>query len=30
MGDHRGDSFDSRYWGPATRSSFVGRAVLRI
>jgi signal peptidase I len=27
MGDNRGDSRDSRYWGPLKRERFVGRAV---
>lgn len=27
MGDNRGSSFDSRYWGVLNRSRFVGRAV---
>jgi signal peptidase I len=26
MGDNRGDSMDSRYWGPLTRDYFIGRA----
>jgi signal peptidase I len=30
MGDNRGDSCDSRYWGPLPRSYIVGRVVLRI
>ncbi len=28
MGDNRGDSDDSRYWGPISRSSIIGKAVL--
>lgn len=28
MGDNRGDSKDSRYWGTLKRDRFVGRAVL--
>ena len=27
MGDNRGSSFDSRYWGTLKRDRFVGRAV---
>ena len=30
MGDHRGDSDDSRYWGPISRHSIIGRAFVRI
>jgi len=30
MGDNRGDSEDSRYFGPIPESSVVGRAFLRI
>jgi signal peptidase I len=30
MGDNRGISCDSRYWGPIRGTSIVGRAVLRI
>jgi signal peptidase I len=30
MGDHRGDSDDSRYWGPITGKSIIGRAFVRI
>lgn len=26
MGDNRGDSMDSRYWGPLPRDYFIGRA----
>lgn len=28
MGDNRGNSRDSRYWGPITKERFIGRAVL--
>ncbi len=28
MGDNRGNSRDSRYWGPITNDRFIGRAVL--
>ena len=28
MGDNRGNSRDSRYWGPITKDRFIGRAVL--
>ncbi len=28
MGDNRGNSFDSRYWGTLKRDRFVGRAVF--
>jgi signal peptidase I len=27
MGDHRDNSFDSRYWGFAERQRIIGRAV---
>ena len=30
MGDFRGDSQDSRFFGPISRSLIVGRVVLRI
>lgn len=30
MGDNRGDSEDSRYWGPVARRLIVGRAFVRI
>jgi signal peptidase I len=30
MGDHRGDSDDSRYWGPISGPSIIGRAFVRI
>jgi signal peptidase I len=30
MGDDRGDSDDSRYWGPLAGSRFIGRVVVRI
>jgi signal peptidase I len=28
MGDNRGNSDDSRYWGPVARSRIIGRAVV--
>lgn len=28
MGDNRGNSLDSRYWGPLKKDRFVGRAVV--
>ena len=28
MGDNRAISCDSRYWGPITGSSIVGKAIL--
>jgi signal peptidase I len=28
MGDNRGDSDDSRYWGPVARDNIIGRAVV--
>jgi signal peptidase I len=28
LGDNRADSCDSRYWGPITRSSIIGKVVL--
>jgi signal peptidase I len=28
MGDNRGDSDDSRYWGPVDRANIIGRAVV--
>ncbi|MDQ1686876.1 MAG: signal peptidase [Frankiaceae bacterium] len=28
MGDNRGDSDDSRYWGPVPRSQIIGKAVV--
>ena len=30
MGDNRGDSCDSRYWGPIPKSLIVGKVDLRI
>jgi signal peptidase I len=30
MGDNRGDSFDSRFFGPVLRRKVVGRTILRI
>ncbi len=30
MGDNRGDSYDSRYFGPISRSLIVGQVVLRF
>jgi signal peptidase I len=30
MGDNRGVSCDSRYWGPIPESSIVGKVDLRI
>ena len=30
MGDNRGDSCDSRIWGPVARSLIVGHVVMRI
>jgi signal peptidase I len=30
MGDHRDNSFDSRYWGFAERQSIIGRAVAVV
>ena len=27
MGDNRGNSVDSRYWGPVPRSQIIGHAV---
>ena len=27
MGDNRGNSQDSRYWGPLKQDKFIGRAV---
>jgi signal peptidase I len=30
MGDHRGDSCDSRYWGPISTSLIVGQVDVRI
>jgi signal peptidase I len=28
MGDNRGDSDDSRYWGPVARDHIIGRAIV--
>ena len=28
MGDNRGNSDDSRYWGPVARDQIIGRAVV--
>jgi signal peptidase I len=30
MGDNRTESCDSRYWGPITESSIVGKVDIRI
>ena len=30
MGDNRGSSSDSRYWGPVTKNLIIGRAFLRL
>jgi signal peptidase I len=30
MGDNRTESCDSRYWGPITKSSIVGKVVVRV
>jgi signal peptidase I len=30
MGDNRGNSSDSRYWGPVDRSYIIGRPIVRL
>ena len=30
MGDNRGDSCDSRYWGPISKSLIVGKVDVRV
>jgi len=30
MGDNRGDSCDSRYWGPISKSLIVGKVEVRV
>jgi type IV secretory pathway protease TraF len=30
MGDNRGDSRDSRFIGPITESSVIGRAIAKV